>query len=97
MNRPYSKAMIMPLHYVGERTVHDVWNFKEFCRSKDSRDQTPGSSGLLHLQYVAVRTLGKLGSVHPNCAVIIARVSLTQRVFLEEVIRMDDRPGYMAL
>ena len=23
--------MIMPRHYIGERTVHDVGNFKEFC------------------------------------------------------------------
>jgi len=34
----------MPRHYIGERTVHDVGNFKEFCGSKDSRDDTPGSS-----------------------------------------------------
>jgi hypothetical protein len=31
--------------YVGERTVHDVGNFKEFCGSKNSRDWTLGSSG----------------------------------------------------
>lgn len=30
----------MPRHYIGERTVHDLGNFKEFCGSKDSRDWT---------------------------------------------------------
>jgi hypothetical protein len=30
----------MPRHYIGERTVHDVGNFKEFCGSKDSRERT---------------------------------------------------------
>jgi hypothetical protein len=37
----------MPRHYIGERTVHDVGNFKESYGSKDSRDPTSGSSGLI--------------------------------------------------
>jgi hypothetical protein len=37
--------MIMPRHYIGERTVHDVGNFKDFCGSKDSKDEVPKSSG----------------------------------------------------
>jgi hypothetical protein len=34
----------MPRHYIGERTAHDLENFKEFCGSKDSRDRISESS-----------------------------------------------------
>ena len=58
ISRPYSAAMIMPRHYIGERTVHDVGNFKEFCGSKDSRDRIPGSSDFGY--FVAARDNRKL-------------------------------------
>ena len=44
----------MPRHYIGERTAHDVGNFKDFCGSKDNRDGTSGSSGNLDIFQLAI-------------------------------------------
>jgi len=46
----------MPRHYIGERSVHDAGNFKEFFGSKDSRDPTSGSSADLDLSAFGVRS-----------------------------------------